>query len=298
MNNHKTAYARVLQPSEGETNARQLTGKTFDWKEALGNPHLSEFIDLDTVPFQLRETEREILELFHEPNFSGYTRWASSRVLDFALNNGITTILELGAGTAPITRTIAQSDRCRGIKLVPCDLYPNRDHLKALAAAYPNIVDPIFTSVDFSTKLHCPPRTLLVISGAFHHLPPESRQGVLSSLAAAADGVFVCEPLRRNLASTAFVLIGPIFALLAPIFLAGRTGTLRRILFIWLLPIAQLMLALDGLVSVLRMNTEREWQNMLTVVGEQTGKSWFINWTPLRQMVALVDSSFSFENDI
>ena len=87
---------------------------------------------------------------------------------------GLHTIVELGAGTAPITRLLADNPDSAGVKLVVSDLNPDRPVYEALEKKYPGRVTAVMTPVDISVPQQWDSGTLVILSAAFHHLPPES----------------------------------------------------------------------------------------------------------------------------
>jgi hypothetical protein len=223
-------------------------------------PHLFEFMDLPWLPDSLRDTMREILECGNTRPFRPYYGWVADEVLRYAREGGFQTIVELGAGTAPITRHMAIDPRSDGLSLVVCDSLPDRAAYEGLEKTYPGKVSARYDSVDFSQPMHWGPKTLLVLSGTFHHIPPAARLGVLNALAGSADHVLVFEPLRKTVLSTLF-MFGSIFpALLLPLWFLGRAGRLRRLLWCWLLPVAPLLFWWDGFVTCMRLWSDREWE--------------------------------------
>jgi hypothetical protein len=237
-------------------------------------PHLFEFMDLEATPQSLRSTLREILECGNNRPFRPYYEWAADQVLRAAKAGGFTTLVELGAGTAPITRLIAEDARSEGLCLVPCDLNPDRAAYEALAARFPGKVVPHQEPVDFGRPRQWPPRTLLYLSGTFHHIPPAGRDAVIRSLTDSAGRVMVFEPLRKTAASVLFVIPSIVPALLLPLWMIGRPGRLRRFLWCWLVPVAPLMFWWEGIVSCLRMWTDAEWHDAIRRVlgpGGQVG---------------------------
>jgi hypothetical protein len=226
-------------------------------------PHLFEFMDQEWLPSSLRGTMREILECGNNKPFRPYYAWVADELLRAAKAEGHTTLVELGAGPAPITRLLAQDPRSDGLRLVPCDLFPDRAAYEALAASHPGKVVPRYEPVDFSRPQQWEPHTLLYLSGAFHHIPPEGRGAVLKSLSESADRVMLFEPLRKTAVSMAFVFGSAVPALILPVWRLGRPGRLRRFLWCWLVPVAPVAFWWDGLVSCLRMWTEAEWRAQL-----------------------------------
>lgn len=223
-------------------------------------PHLFEFMDQPWLPDSLRDTMREILECGNTKPFRPYYQWVADETLECAHERGIKSIVELGAAAGPITRHMASDSRSNGLRLIVSDSNPDRVAYKVLEQRYPGKVQPCYEPVDFSKSIDWGPRTLLVLSGAFHHIPAEARYDVLGSMAASADCILVVEPLRKTLVSTGFMFGSAVPALLLPLWFLPRPGKLRRFFWCWMMPLAPLLFWWDGFVTCLRMWNRQEWQ--------------------------------------
>jgi hypothetical protein len=235
----------------------------------LGMPFLFEFMDLTWLPSSLGGTLREILECACSRPFRSYYAWVADSVLQAARAGSCTTLVELGAGPAPVTQLLAQDARADGLRLVPCDANPDRVVYEALARDYPGKVLPRLDPVDFSLPQRWGPGTLLYLSATFHHIPPQSRQAVLQALTESAEQVLVFESLRKDFRSLLFVLASLLPALALPLRFLGRRGCGRRFFWCWLLPVAPLLFSWDTFVSCLRMWSDHEWRDHLSSVLKQ-----------------------------
>jgi hypothetical protein len=225
--------------------------------------HLFEFMDLDGLPSGLRITLREILECGNSKPFRPYYEWVANEVLRCAQQQGMSVIVELGAGTAPITRHMSKDPRSEGLRLVVCDYNPDRVAYQELAERHPGKVHPLDQPLNFGEPHTWEPGTLLFLSATLHHIPSAARSRVIGSLSDSAECVLVFEPLRRTVLSVLFVFLSTVPAALLPILFLGRSGRLRRLLWCWILPVAPLMFWWDGIVSCLRQWTEDEWRQEL-----------------------------------
>lgn len=212
--------------------------------------HLFEFADLGWIPLSLRRTLRESLELGKGRQFRRYYDWAAAVTAMYAERYDFGTIVELGAGTAPLTRRLAIAGG--GQQLIISDRFPDHDLLGDLCETYSPMVMAMDHPVDFSGPHRWPDNALLVLSSAFHHVPPDLRHRSLVALASSAGGVLIVEPVRRTFSSVIFVMLGFIPCLMLPVFKITKPGRLRRIFWCWLFPVTIPILLWDAIVSCLR----------------------------------------------
>ena len=176
---------------------------------------LFEFMDLKRVPASLRATIHDALDSCLGAAPRRYYDWVAQEILHLVERTPTGTIVELGAGTAPVTRALAEAlEGRKDVSLWVSDLYPNKPLYESLEKSYPGLVRAELTPTDFSRPLNFPPGSLLVLSAAFHHLHPSARAGVLKTLSAYRVAVF--EPLRRNPASMFLCLFSFVPAIRTP----------------------------------------------------------------------------------
>jgi hypothetical protein len=226
-------------------------------------PHLFEFMDLKWLPASLHATLREILECGNARPFRPYYEWVARHVKRELVESKCKNIIELGAGTAPITRVLARDSSLKDVTLIVCDSQPDAATYTVLEKQYPRKVVARYDSVDFAKAQEWPSKSLLVLSGACHHIPSEQRAKVLETLAKSGDRIILCEPLRKTLSSVCFVFGSIVPAAVLPLWFINRPGRLRRFFWCWLLPVAPLMFWWDGWVSCLRMWNDKEWRDKL-----------------------------------
>jgi hypothetical protein len=248
-------------------------------------PHLFEFMDQDWVPASLRTTLVEMVECCNSPPFQAYYYWVADETLRVASEDGFRCIVELGAGSAPITRVLVKDVRSTGMRLFVCDINPNPDDYEALENLHPGRVHGIRTPVDIAQQHMWDPHTLLVLSATFHHIPPPERPKVLIALTNSAERVMIFEPVRKSLVSVLFVLTSLIPSLLLPLFFIRRSGRLRRLVWCWLVPVAPFVFWWEGIVSCLRQWSDREWRIELAKV-LPANRKWIVNSWKVYQMVA------------
>jgi hypothetical protein len=229
--------------------------------------YLFEFIDREWLPVGLRLTLRDLLDCVDSKPFRDYYGWVANRALE-ELNSGqYRTVVELGAGSAPLSRHLASTLLPHGTKLVVTDITPDKEMYRALEESHPGVILPCYESVDFSQKHYWGEDSLLLLSGTFHHLPFAVRRKALEMLTHSGSKVMVSEPLRKNLLSIFLVFLSVVPALLLPLWYLGRRpGTLRRVVWCWLIPVAAPIFCWDGIVSVLRYWSDATWVEQVRAV--------------------------------
>ena len=221
-----------------------------------------EFCDQTWVPAGARECLFEIMDACNSGGRS-YNSRVADQVLEIAEQEGFDTIVELGAGRAPITTLLAQDPRSSGLRLVPCDLTPNEVVYRSLAAEYPEQVQPIYDVVDITEPQPRLDGAVLVMSGMMHHVPFELRPQVLRALSESRSCIAIFEPLKRTASSMCLTLFAFFPAVALPLLFIRQPGLWRRILWCWLLPIVPPMFMWDGLISCLRQWTAGEYRTEL-----------------------------------
>ncbi len=233
-------------------------------------PHLFEFMDQPWIPASLAATLREILSCGNARPFRPYYNWVADEVARLIRTEGYENVVELGAGTAPISRLLAQRSDIDGVRLIVCDSRPDAETYADLKNKYQGRIVPELAPVDFSQPRKWPPKTLVFLSGTFHHVPEAARAGVLNTLTNSADAVMIVEPLRKTLLSLGFVFLSVVPAVLLPLWYLNRPGRLRRFFWCWLVAVAPLMFCWDGIASCLRMWSDCDWKaNSQRCLGEE-----------------------------
>ena len=243
--------------------------------------HLFEFMDQAWVPSSLRATMRDILECGNSWPFRRYNDWVAAEIIRVSKERGAATVIELGAGTAPLTRLLLRRPDADNLNLIVCDSNPDADGYRELEKESNGRVQPIYSPVDFSQPHQWPTGALLVLSATLHHVPARERSSVLNALRSNGNRVLVFEPLRHSIWSMLFVGLSLVPALLTPLRYLGRAGRLRRILWCWLLPVAPIMFWWDGVISCFRQWRPADWDRSLTGKKDQRPvwamQTWFFS---------------------
>ncbi len=230
--------------------------------------YLFEFCDQPWVPNGARECLYETMDACNS-GLRSFNRQVAQTVTKMAHNHQLHTIVELGAGRAPITSELVKREDTVGIKIVACDLVPNLAAFRKLATDHPDRVFPIYTPVDLTQPQVALNDAVLVLAGVMHHIPFELRLKVIQTLFATNSQVTIFEPLLRTRLSIFLALLSFFPALLLPLTFFSRPGKMRRFLWCWIIPIAPYMFAWDGVVSCLRQWRMSEWQRVFATLPSQ-----------------------------
>jgi len=254
--------------------------------EASMTLFLFEFMDQQWIPASLHATLREVLEFHHKVTLSYYYAWAAREVLKRAETTVIERVIELGAGSAGFSQTLALSirDQKKNLQVEICDLRPDVDRYRELEKLFPGLLRARMEPVDLTVWTPPPGRLLLIMSAAFHHIPPRRRSPVLASLIKHPTMIF--ESISRNLVSMIGCALGCVPGMLTPLYFFKRSaGRWRRFIWCWFLPVAPFMVAFDGVVSCLRCWTEEEWRKALGKLG-MSGSSIVLQRRGLGHMIS------------
>jgi len=245
--------------------------------------YLFEFHDQPSTPAPIRKTILDCLRMCNS-RFRPYNQQVSKEIIHICKEQNLTTVVELGAGHAPITRELASRPEANKLKLIPCDLYPETESWQELQDKHPDQVEFIPEPVDFLKEREWPDQCLLVIVAAFHHIPLEHRDQFIQTIQKSGKPIVVFEPIRKTLFSIFLSLFAVIPVLLTPLILLFRPGWLRRILWTWLIPVIPLMFWWDSVISCLRQWSPQEWeQHLAENLGEEA--EWKIDSGPHHMVV-------------
>jgi hypothetical protein len=227
-----------------------------------------EFMDQDWIPASLHATLREVLGFHLRVTLGYYYIWAAERTLAKAEAAGVHRVAELGAGAAGFSETLARLVEQKRVKVAVdvSDLRPDAERYKELARAFPATIHAHLEPVNLLEQPLSGEPSVVVMSAVFHHVPHARRRQMLEVLS--RHRVLIFESVTRTVPSMVGCAIGFLPALATPLyFFSTPSGRWRRFLWCWLIPVAPLMVAWDGVVSCLRCWTEEEWRHELAQAG-------------------------------
>lgn len=229
----------------------------------MGRVHLVELEDLPWFPRVLRDGGTAFLAFAERA--SGHGRMLLGpleRALDATGERRIVDLCSGGGGPAAVMAGELRK-RGREVTVTLTDLYPNRPAFERAAregggavSFHPDPVDA--TSVPASLP------GLRTVWNAFHHLPPPLAKKVLADAVAQRRPVAVFEVVSREIPVLLGLLFTPITVTLSlPLWRAFRWSWIP---LTWLLPVMQLFVLWDGIVSWLRIYSEEELRALVAEI--------------------------------
>ena len=211
---------------------------------------LVELEDLPWFPRILRDGGTAFLDFAER--MSGHGRMLVGPLERALEQTGHTQILDLCSGGGGPAAHVADelARRGRRVTVTLSDRYPNGPAFARAAAQRGGKVVGRLEPVDATAV---PPELtgFRTVFNAFHHFPPELARRILADAVAQRQPIGVFEVVSRELPMLAGLLLTPLTVTLSvPLWRPFRWPWL---LFSWLLPIMQLFVLWDGLVSWLRI---------------------------------------------
>jgi len=217
----------------------------------MARRHLFEFGDQPWLPSSLRDAMTSYLTAVLW--MLGMDKRLIPIILQAVRESGADTVLDLAAGAGGLTDALVQSLEAEGLttRVMLADLFPNQDALRD-AATHPR-VEAILEPQD-ARDVPKDRTGLRLMVNAFHHLKPDDARAVLESAHAAKQPIVILELVGRDLPwMVSMVLMPLLITLSSPLWKPFR---LTHLLFTWVIPVLQGLIAFDGVVSCLRVYEE------------------------------------------
>jgi hypothetical protein len=158
------------------------------------------------------------------------------------------------------------------LKITLTDFYPNEKAFAWTKKQGGEMFQSVSTPVDAMNvpeSLHGKFRTMF---GAFHHFRPEDGQKILQNAVDTNTPIAIFEPLSRNFMSFfSMLFVIPNVLLLTPFI---RPFDWKVLPFIYLLPLIPLYVMWDGVVSCMRMYSEKELKSLISKLKDSDTFEW------------------------
>jgi hypothetical protein len=237
---------------------------------------LFEFEDQPWLPRVFRDFITDHLRYTHNEEMrKPVTRQIAVHLKTLLERTGEARIIDLCAGAGgpvgPIIEEL-QAMSARGVEVVLTDLYPNVAAFEKLVAESRGLLRAEYRSIN-ALNVPAELQGIRTVFAGFHHFPPRLARVVLEDAVRKRATVAIFEPLDRT--PRMLVLLGVMSFVrgLTHTHIVGRL-TLSRALLTYLLPIAPLLFAWDGMVSVVRSYTASELLDLASGAENATSYQW------------------------
>lgn len=226
----------------------------------MSRTHLVELEDLPWFPRVLRDGGTAFLAFAERA--SGHGRMLMGPLEKTLDATGETRLVDLCSGGGGPAATMADelAERGRQVTVTLTDLYPNVPAYEHAAASSGGRVVGWAASVD-ATHVPADLPGVRTIWNAFHHFRPAQARSILASAVADRQPIAVFEVVSRELPMLLGLLMTPLTVTLSvPLW---RPFRWQWLLFTWLIPVMQLFILWDGLVSWLRIYSVPELRELV-----------------------------------
>lgn len=231
--------------------------------------HLFEFEDQAWLPAPIRTAMTNLIVVFHK--MTGTHEVIERLVLDAREKHPFSRIVDIGSGSGgampEVLRRINEKEDGKKVDLLLTDLHPNPAFVKKINDENIPHLQYQKDSLD-ATQLESAPEGLKTMVNSFHHLPPEKAGDVLRSAQESRQPLLIYEMAENKVPTFLWWLLLPLSLLILivmSLFMTLAVRPLRRqqLLFTYLIPIIPIFYAWDGQVSMIRMYTFNDFEELL-----------------------------------
>jgi hypothetical protein len=222
-----------------------------------------EFHELEFCPDFIRESIVETLGTALKWGNIG-PAWVDG-LIEFCQKSQCQTILELCSGSGVATEqliVLLKRQNKKSTEFILSDLFPNENAFKKIVACHPELVRyqliPLNATLVPQLDLH----TGLMMLNSFHHFSKEAAKKILLNAIEKGHPIFIHESFPRGI-----LRIFSMLHLLLPAVLFNpwitKKHQFKKILFTYFIPVIPILGLWDGLVSTLRIHSEKEMMEMV-----------------------------------
>ncbi len=235
--------------------------------------HLFEIEDFQWYPKIIREGQTDYLRFLTElfqvyravlPKFlETFNKSGESQIIDFCSGGG---------GAIVMVRDYFKKEQKTDFQAILSDLYPNLPAFSYLKNKTQNEISFYPESVNALN----PPENLdgfITFFNSFHHFRPSEAQQILKTAISKKQPIGIFEPMEKSL----FQFIINILALTLVLFLTIpflRPFKWSRLIFTYLIPLIPLGTLWDGMVSILRLYTPKDFRKMMHDLDPENRMIW------------------------
>jgi hypothetical protein len=236
--------------------------------------HLFEFLDLPCYPQAFRRIQTDYLQ-FAASMGMGHQNLVPlfAKAMQHA---GTTHIVDLCSGGTGPWMSLQQHFKAAGlsVSVTLTDKYPHPAAVQKLAAASPLGIEYLTEPVD---AMQVPPhlKGMRTLFEGFHHFKPQQARLILQDALENRAAIGIFEASLKPPLGPFLLLLAPLMTLLGYFFVTPfiKPRTLSRFFWTYLIPIVPLATCWDGVVSMLRVYSLPELQE-LTAPLQRAGYTW------------------------
>ncbi len=229
--------------------------------------HLFEFEDQEWFPASLRGYMTNLLSVLHR--MVGTKEVITGLLRPLIRERQIHRIVDLGSGSGGIMpgvyEQLKEEHEIEELELILTDLYPNKEGF-----AKWNGVDGVSynsESVD-ATNWNDVPEGLKTMINCFHHMDPRKARRILEEASSKREPLFIYEMGENKIPLFLWWILLPLSLLILIIMTLFMTPMVRplswkQLLFTYIIPIVPICYAWDGQVSIVRMYTMDDLDQLL-----------------------------------
>jgi Flp pilus assembly protein TadB len=241
--------------------------------------HLFEFEDQAWLPATIRTAMTNLIVVFHK--MTGTHEVIERLLLNIREKHSFSLIVDIGSGSGgampEVLRRINEKEGQEKLDLLLTDLHPNPSFVKKINDKNISYLEYQKDSLD-ATQLESAPDGLKTMVNSFHHLPPEKARTVLRSAQESRQPFLIYEMAENKVPTLLWWLLLPLSLLILILMslfmtLAVRPMRWQQLLFTYLIPVIPIFYAWDGQVSMIRMYTFSDFEELLDGIKED-GYKW------------------------
>jgi hypothetical protein len=231
--------------------------------------HLFEFEDQPWLPASIRTAMTNLIVVFHK--MTGTHEVIERLLLKVREGHNFSRIVDIGSGSGgampEVLRRINEKEGKEKVDLLLTDLHPNPDFVKKINNKNIPYLKYQKEPLD-ATRLESAPEGLKTMVNSFHHLPPEKARSVLRSARESRQPLLIYEMAENKVPTLLWWLLLPlslIILIVMSLFMTFAVRPMRwqQLLFTYLIPIIPIFYAWDGQVSMIRMYTFNDFEELL-----------------------------------
>ena len=229
--------------------------------------HLFEFEDQSWFPDSIRGYMTNLLAVLHR--MVGTKEVIAGILGPLISKNRFGRMVDLGSGSGGIMpevlNELKQDYGHKDLELLLTDLYPNKDLVNKWAGS--EGIEYKAEAVD-ATNWEEIPAGLKTMVNCFHHLKPDNARKILKEASLRGEALFIYEMGENKIPLVLWWVLLPISLVILVLMALIMTFWVRplnwkQLLFTYLIPVVPICYAWDGQVSIVRMYTMKDLDELL-----------------------------------